>query len=278
MKTTVAFWPETTQRPRKCIRRCTIAEQTTLKAEQELDELHANIDRYLESTTDPDQILRMIDGEYKTLDSLDESMREGKLIGTTRAIDYRKQDIEFEVRRRCLVKNTQINGAEYVGAVRKLLGLPEVKAEAGSAVGASRDNAINAGGATIADAGTDEEKTVFKTAYSSDFDTYLTQIKGAMDSGVSDPQGGYDYTLKRADQYAAENYMDAMDTVLTYEEAKQAKDEAIKKLNDLGVVYDEDGNIDMTNRKGSLIVPGADTAMAAAGTSDAPRKASQDQR
>lgn len=248
------------------------AEQTTLKAEQELDELHASIDRYLESTTDPDQILRMIDGEYKTLDSLDESMREGKLIGTTRAIDYRKQDIEFEVRRRCLAKNTQINGADYVGAVWKLLGLPEVKAEASSAVGASRDNAINAGGATIADAGTDEEKTVFKTAYSSDFDTYLTQIKGAMDSGVSDPQGGYDYTLKRADQYAAENYMDAMDTVLTYEEAKQAKDEAIRKLNDLGVVYDEDGNIDMTNRKGSLIVPGADTAMAAAGMSDAPRK------
>lgn len=248
------------------------AEQTTLKAEQELDELHANIDRYLESTTDPDQILRMIDGEYKTLDSLDESMREGKLIGTTRAIDYRKQDIEFEVRRRCLAKNTQINGADYVGAVWKLLGLPEVKTEASSAVGASRDNAINAGGATIADAGTDEEKTVFKTAYSSDFDTYLTQIKGAMDSGVSDPQGGYDYTLKRADQYAAENYMDAMDTVLTYEEAQQAKDEAIKKLNDLGVVYDEDGNIDMTNRKGSLIVPGADTAMAAAGMSDAPRK------
>ena len=248
------------------------AEQTTLKAEQELDELHANIDRYLESTTDPDQILRMIDGEYKTLDSLDESMRDGKLIGTTRAIDYRKQDIEFEVRRRCLAKNTQINGAEYVGAVWKLLGLPEVKTETSSAVGASRDNAINAGGATIADAGTDEEKTVFKTAYSSDFDTYLTQIKGAMDSGVSDPQGGYDYTLKRADQYAAENYMDAMDTVLTYEEAKQAKDEAIKKLNDLGVVYDEDGNIDMTNRKGSLIVPGADTATAAAGMSDAPRK------
>ena len=248
------------------------AEQTTLKAEQELEELRADIDRYLESTTDPDQILRMIDGEYKTLDSLDESMREGKLIGTTRAIDYRKQDIEFEVRRRCLAKNTQINGADYVGAVWKLLGLPEVKTEASSAVGASRDNAINAGGATIADAGTDEEKTVFKTAYSSDFDTYLTQIKGAMDSGVSDPQGGYDYTLKRADQYAAENYMDAMDTVLTYEEAQQAKDEAIKKLNDLGVVYDEDGNIDMTNRKGSLIVPGADTAMAAAGTSDAPRK------
>ena len=248
------------------------AEQTTLKAEQELDELHANIDRYLESTTDPDQILRMIDGEYKTLDSLDESMREGKLIGTTRAIDYRKQDIEFEVRRRCLAKNTQINGADYVGAVWKLLGLPEVKTEVSSAVGASRDNAINAGGATIADAGTDEEKTVFKTAYSSDFDTYLTQIKGAMDSGVSDPQGGYDYTLKRADQYAAENYMDAMDTVLTYEEAQQAKDEAIRKLNDLGVVYDEDGNIDMTNRKGSLIVPGADTAMAAAGMSDAPRK------
>ena len=248
------------------------AEQTTLKAEQELDELHANIDRYLESTTDPDQILRMIDGDYKTLDSLDESMREGKLIGTTRAINYRKQDIEAEVRRRCLAKNTQINGAEYVGAVWKLLGLPEVKTEASSAVGASRDNAINAGGATIADAGTDEEKTVFKTAYSSDFDTYLTQIKGAMDSGVSDPQGGYDYTLKRADQYAAENYMDAMDAVLTYEEAQQAKDEAIKKLNDLGVVYDEDGNIDMTNRKGSLIAPDSATAMAAAGTSDAPRK------
>lgn len=247
------------------------AEQTTLKAETELADLRASIDRYMQTTSDPDAIMRMIDGEYKTLDSLDESMREGKLIGTTRAIDYRKQDIEFEVRRRCLAKNTQINGADYVGAVWKLLGLPEVKTEASSAVGASRDNAINAGGATIADAGTDEEKTVFKTAYSSDFDTYLTQIKGAMDSGVSDPQGGYDYTLKRADQYAAENYMDALDAVTTYEEAQQAKDEAIKKLNDLGVVYDEDGNIDMTNRKGSLIVPGADTAMAAAGMSDAPR-------
>lgn len=247
------------------------AEQTTQKAEAELADLRASIDRYMQTTSDPDAIMRMIDGEYATLESMDESLKTGKLLGTTRAVDYRRQDIEAEVRRRCLEKNTQVEVPEFVVTLRRLLGLPAMSTESGTAVDASRDNAINAGGATIADAGTQEEKVVFGTAYSSNFDAYLTQIKDAMDSGIDNPQAGYDYTLERATKYAAENYIDARSTIENYEAAQDARDEAVKRLAEMGIVYDEDGNLDMTNRK-SALPELTGTASASAGTGDAPRK------
>lgn len=80
------------------------AEQRTQKAESELAELNTEIDDWLTFTDDPNVILDGLLDDYPTLRALDESMKNGKLLDTTRAIDYRWQDIESLVRERCSQK------------------------------------------------------------------------------------------------------------------------------------------------------------------------------
>lgn len=187
------------------------AEQTTAKAEKELEALWQRIEENLKYTSDPDIALDGVLGEYygdpalNTLKKMDESRKSGDLMATTRAIDYRWEDVEAEVRKRCEAVNTADNGAQKVLNAFGLTG----PSQSTLAVSASRDNAINAAGKTVQQIGTPEEKIVWKNAYSADFDEYLVQISDAMIHGEIDTQAGYASVLEHANEYAAKAYMDA---------------------------------------------------------------------
>lgn len=197
------------------------AEQTTLAAEKELDSVWATVDEWMKYTTDPDVILSGLLDECPTLQKMDKSRKSGDLLATTRAIDYRWEDVEAEVRRRCEAVNTANQGGSFTEQVGNVLGLPLHHSESDLALERSRDNAINAGAATIMAQGTDEEKSVFQTAYSSNFDTYLVEINTALNAGVTDPQGGYTYCLGRANDYAGQHYLTAKAVVAPYEAKQQ---------------------------------------------------------
>lgn len=210
------------------------AEQTTLKAEAELASLRAEIDDWLKYTSDPDVILDGLLDDYPTLSKMDESLRSGDLLATTRAIDFSRADIEAEVRSRCEVMNTAQQAGAYVQGVSGTLGLTIPHVESNDAIAAARDSAVNAAGASIRAGGTGEEKTVWETAYSADFDTYIGQIGAAINEGVTDPQGGYDYTLGRANEYAAQHYMGALEVIRPYQGALTAREEALQELAVIG--------------------------------------------
>ena len=197
------------------------AEQTTLAAEKELDSVWATVDEWMKYTTDPDIILSGLLDECPTLQKMDKSRKSGDLLATTRAVNYRWEDVEAEVRRRCEAVNTANQGGSYTEQVGDALGLPLHHSESDLALERSRDNAINAGAATIMAQGTDEEKSVFQTAYSSNFDTYLVEINTALNAGVTDPQGGYTYCLGRANDYAGQHYLTAKAVVAPYEAKRQ---------------------------------------------------------
>lgn len=207
------------------------AEQTTLQAEEELNSLWDSVDEWMKYSSDPDVILSGLLDDCPTLRKMDESRKSGKLIATTRAVDYRWEDVEAEVRRRCEQVNTATQGGMYTEQVGDTLGVPLPHAESDIALEKSRDNAINAGAGTIMDQGTEEEKSVFQTAYSSNFGDYLLEINRAINEGVTDPQGGYAYCLERADSYAAENYLDAKAVVAPYESMQQSVQAAQAELD-----------------------------------------------
>ena len=207
------------------------AEQTTLQAEEELNSLWDSVDEWMKYSSDPDVILSGLLDDCPTLRKMDESRKSGKLIATTRAVDYRWEDVEAEVRRRCEQVNTATQGGMYTEQVGDTLGVPLPHAESDIALEKSRDNAINAGAGTIMDQGTEEEKSVFQTAYSSNFGDYLLEINRAINEGVTDPQGGYAYCLERADSYAAENYLDAKAVVAPYETMQQSVQAAQAELD-----------------------------------------------
>lgn len=209
------------------------AEQTTLAAEAELEGLWAAVDEWMKYTTDPDVILSGLLDERPTLQKMDKSRKSGDLLSTTRAIDYRWEDVEAEVRRRCEAVNTANQGGRYTEQVGAALGLPLHHSESDLALERSRDNAINAGAVTIMAQGTDEEKSVFQTAYSSNFDTYLVEINAAMNSGVTAPQGGYTYCLGRANEYAGQHYLTAKAVVAPYEAKQQEVAAAQEELDTL---------------------------------------------
>ena len=204
------------------------AEQNTAKAEQELEELWRRVEDDLKYTSDPEYILKdLLDsrGEgspaLSTLKKMDESLKSGDIMATTRAVDYRWQDVEAEVRRRCKEKETAQKGDAYVQGVAGTLGATVPSVSSNDAINANKDSAVSAAGGSIAKDGTDEEKIVWKNAYSSNYETYVGQMHDSIVNGTANAQGGTDYALSRANDYAAKNYMEALETVQPYDEAQK---------------------------------------------------------
>lgn len=188
------------------------AEQTTQKAEAELTGLWGDVDSWLTYTSDPDAILDGLLDNYPTLKKMDESRRSGDLLATTRAIDYRWEDVEAEVRRRCAAQAEAKKADTYVADVTGALGAQQDGTQTDGAISEAKDSIIGAAGKTIGEIGTKEEQSVWKSAYSADFDTYIMQISEALQNGVTDPQGGYDYCLERANEYAGAQYIQARES------------------------------------------------------------------
>lgn len=188
------------------------AEQTTQKAEAELTSLWSDIDSWLTYTSDPDVILDGLLDNYPTLKKMDESRKSGDLLATTRAIDYRWEDVEAEVRKRCAAQAEAKKADAYVADVTGALGAQPTQTQVGSAISEAKDSTIGFFGKLIGLFGTKEEQSVWQNAYSADFDTYLVQISEALQNGVTDPQGGYDYCLERANEYAGAQYIQARES------------------------------------------------------------------
>ena len=94
------------------------AEETTAKAETELEALQQEVARLLKYSSSPDAILRQIKLDYKTkyptLAKMDASLESGKLLSMTRAVDYRWKDIAAGVEAHCASYNEAASGADYV--------------------------------------------------------------------------------------------------------------------------------------------------------------------
>lgn len=214
------------------------AEQNTVKAEAEREELYKRIDDRLKTSSDPDFILdELLEGEsawgesnLSTLAKMDESRKSGDLMAMTRAVDYRWEDVEKYVRDRCGEKQTATQADDFAQDVSAQLGVSSTPSESQAAINKARDGAIKAAGPTIRAQGTAEERIALQTAYSSDYATYVQQIGEAIANGTLNSIAGYEYSVDRVNGYAAKNYMGAKAVITPYEEAVSRRNAALDEI------------------------------------------------
>jgi hypothetical protein len=260
------------------------AEQTTLQAEDELDQLRKQMDNLLKVSSKPEDILKRLKAnvdDLPMLQRMDESMISGgDLVGTTRAVGYSWNDIEREVRRRCDEMNSAQQTGDFVADTKHLFTPVTLqndpkdsiyhKAQSNEANATTRDNNINAAGIMINDLGTPEEKVVFTTAYNGDFESYSSEISRMLKDGEIDTGTAYKAMMSVANAEAAKAYPDARKTVQQYEELQRTLEENQKKIDEIMAGAPQESE-EEPKQKGSRV--GIIGTVASAGYSDVPLKA-----
>ena len=213
------------------------AEQTTQKAEAELADLQKYVNSLIREGADPakvaDAIALYVDDSCPTLAKMDESLKSGDLMGTTRAVGYKLEDIQADARKRVDAANGKVGGGQYVQNLAKKFGA-NIKAMAtDTQVQKWRDAFVQGAYDTIQKLGTDEEKISFGNGGSADYGNFLRQLVEVIGSEAPNGQEIVDDALAGADAFAKENYLDAYGVVHQYEEAQQALEDIQKELDEL---------------------------------------------
>lgn len=208
------------------------AEQLTKQAEAELTKLQSTVDRYLSVTNDADKVLSYIDmSEYPTLKKMDESLKSGDLLAFTRAVDYRWQNIDASVRKRCSEKVDLNSG--YTAGVADDLGLAFAEAGVDLALINTRNKLLSTAGIDIFEVGTPEELKVFQVAGDAGFDYGVDLIRKGIMNGTTDAAKAYAASLKSFDAYAGDHYLPAVEATRAYEAAVNTRDQAKQELDAL---------------------------------------------
>ena len=81
-------------------------EERTQSAESELDALNKKVDSWIARGVPVERALKMLEnelgnGSYPTLNSMDEGRKYGNPVNLTRAVDYRKEDVQNRIRSEC---------------------------------------------------------------------------------------------------------------------------------------------------------------------------------
>lgn len=200
------------------------AEQTTLQAEKEAAELKARMtDIFATNMDDPDEIMDILfdTDEYNPrgytdaltqLGKLDESLKNGKIISTTRPIDYSYNDVRKQVEQHCEDLKTQRNAAIVADSISTVTGANNVSPVANTQIDEARDTAMRAAGRTLRAVGTGDEQLVFATS-TAGFENYMQQISDAVTNGTMTEEDAYAALLNGANEYAAKNYLALRESV-----------------------------------------------------------------
>jgi len=212
------------------------AEDFTQKAEAELKALREKIAEKEKTHTPADRIEKDLMADfaknYPTLAKMDKSLSEMKPLNTTRAIDYKWGDV---------AEGIEQNWYDYFGdplakfgygaTLKKNLGMTNIMhTENDMAIAQEKDKAINDAASVIAEKGTAEEKTVWATANSSNFEGFVSEYYEAIRKGTFDAERDYKCVMDMTDKYAADNYMAALQTSHQYEAQKAAVDNLTKQM------------------------------------------------
>ena len=210
------------------------AEQTTHAIESEMQELQRVLEEDLYPwTSDPDVILEDLFDDFKTLQKLDKSLESGDILATTRAVNFSKKQIQDEVMKHCLQKNSALQGTEYTDSLKESLGAKDNGTATGTAIVDGRDNQINAAGKEIAKNGTKAEKMIWKTSAHSNFDENTQQINAAIQDGSLDASQGYSYMMQSANNFAFSKYLPAAKIVSEYNSFKDHLSAILSELDNL---------------------------------------------
>ena len=255
--------------------RVAAAEETTLKAEEELGILKDRIDSYFKlNIFDPKAILDgILDADdindepaLTTLKKIDESLKDGKLIDTTRAIQYSYNDLKREAEKRCEEEIAKRSGDQFAKdisqkynyktpTVAQVTSDPNRQHEksvpvrtSSSAVNDAKNRNIRDNAHAIRDNGTQEEKIVYQTAGSYTYDQDVIDTNTTLQNETVSPQYAVDAAKESAMKYAGQNYMNARASLNERDKKQTQRNDILTQLAELAGFSGYKGNIDITNR------------------------------
>ena len=204
------------------------AEQTTLAAEQELADLKAKIEKrikYASFQRDPEKALDDLLEDCPTLSKMDESLSDGDILPTTRAIEYDKKDLLASIREDIERMNTQASGMEEANAIAEQLGAGTGQTESDVTVGKQANQNAKDVFELLDEYGSDTDRRVLQTTPSPTFDLDVDTVSNAILNGVATPEQVAQVKTNVANNYAKKNFFTIMEAVLPYEEGKQKVDD-----------------------------------------------------
>ena len=254
-----------------------VAEETTLNAEEEYAALMGWVDWQIANHPgDPSWLDKGLPSDYTTLKAMDEGRFNGKVVGLTRSVDYRWEDVEAYARQRYAAYEAAPVLSAYVQGVTETLGLqPAVTAQSQQGIDANRDEILHMAAPTLAEVGNEAEQRVFSTIGVSRFNDYAGLLSDAINSGYIQLPAESTGLYSTADAYAAENYTSAVQVLGPYREAVANRDAAQAELDVLTSIKQErelteeeaarekelEQTIDDSNATINLLQPDYDTAL-----------------
>lgn len=210
------------------------AEAITLKAEEEYASLTASIDeRVAMANGDPGIVMQGLQGQHPTLAQLDEGRKSGNVVGLTRSVAYRDVDVAKLVEDRCATYNNAPVLSAFATTMSEKLGKAATVAQSQQSIDASRNQTISGAASTILEIGSAAEQRAFRTFSGSRSGDYIQILKDAVNNaGVYIPEnsgGLYNY----ANNYAADEYMSAVEVIAPYQQAVADRDAAQAELDAL---------------------------------------------
>ena len=229
------------------------AEQRTQKLEAQLQQMNDDIDGMIKAGYSPEKVTEYIKdaSEYSDLFNLDKTMAKADLVGTTRALNYRWQDIEASIRQKCEQRDGRKNLDQTVGETT----VPAATTPTTSPAAASEDTAAPAATTTptagqkpgflsdlqkeidrfvtgtlkgllptIEAKGTDAEKIAARTGMTAFFDPAVDQL-------VQVHQGMVQKLRQNAERNLTTNYLDATRVVQDHEKQIRNRDGLQQQLD-----------------------------------------------
>lgn len=204
------------------------AEQTTLAAEQELADLKAKIEKrikYASFQRDPEKALDGLLEDCPTLSKMDESLLDGDILPTTRAIGYDKKELLASIKGDIERMNAQASGMEEANAIAEQLGAGTGQTESDVTVGKQANQKAKDVFELLDEYGSDTDRVVIQATPSPTFDLDVETVSNAILNGSATPEQVAQVKTDVANNYAKKNFFTIMEGVLPYEEGKQKVDD-----------------------------------------------------
>lgn len=204
------------------------AEQTTLAAEQELADLKAKIEKrikYASFQRDPEKALDGLLEDCPTLSKMDESLLDGDILPTTRAIGYDKKELLASIREDIERMNAQASGMEEANAIAEQLGAGTGQTESDVTVGKQANQNAKDVFELLDEYGSDTDRVVIQATPSPTFDLDVETVSNAILNGSATPEQVAQVKTDVANNYAKKNFFTIMEGVLPYEEGRQKAEE-----------------------------------------------------
>lgn len=191
------------------------AEQTTKKAEQELSELKERMNDLLDQGWTPEEVFTDdLLADYSTLQKLQNSIDNGSLIDTTRAIGYDRNSMQQAYQEAYTKRYGMKSNSEYAADTAAAMGASVQQNEAQAMVDDAGDKKQKDYYQPIMQSGTDAEKNSVKAGTgTAGYNRTVAQVEESIQNGTAGAEGAAASKQLTVAQKTAPKYFEAMEAV-----------------------------------------------------------------